>query len=73
MDAASLRQWRDGYPVRLSASEWLAWAKITCETVRPEEWEVLRQMDMAHASALSAELSDQRARDADQAKPKGRR
>jgi len=73
MDGSSLRRNQDGYPCRLTAPEWLGWAEMTGEQVRPEEWEILRAMDAAYVGALCSELSDQRARLADKPKPKGRR
>ena len=72
-DAGDLRGSSDGYPAKLSATEWLAWQQMTGNIVRPEEWQILRAMDTAYISALRSEFSDQMARESEKNRTKGRR
>jgi len=62
-DASPSRRFINGHPATITPSEWLAWAQITGEIIRPEEWAVLRDMDASYVNALQAELSDQHIRE----------
>ena len=57
-DAHRGRQAGMGGWLPLPASELAAWAKLTGEIVRPEEWQILRDMDRAFLIASSARGGD---------------
>lgn len=64
-DISRSRQYRDGSPQPISPTDWLAWSQMTGAIVRDEEWAILRAMDAAFVVAMTGELADQRAREAD--------
>lgn len=55
----------------LTPLEWQAWANITGQVIREEEFAILIDMDAAYVSALKAELKAQW--DRANSKPKGNR
>lgn len=58
-------------PQMLTPLEWQAWANITGQVIRTEEYSVLIDMDCAYVSALRAEKDAQFSRENPQ--PKGKR
>lgn len=58
-------------PQMLTPLEWQAWANITGQVIREEEFSVLIDMDAAYVSALKAEINAQW--DRANPKPKGKR
>ena len=58
-------------PQMLTPLEWQAWANITGQVIRTEEFSVLIDMDCAYVSALRAEKDAQFSRENPQ--PKGKR
>lgn len=57
----------------LTPLEWQAWANVTGQVIRPEEFAVLIDMDAAYVNALKAEKAAQWARENPQPKGKGKR
>ena len=57
--ASKTRRFDQGQPQMLTPLEWKAWANITGQVIREEEFSVLIDMDAAYVSALKAELKAQ--------------
>lgn len=57
--ASRTRRFEQGLPQMLTPLEWQAWANITGQVIREEEFAVLIDMDSAYVSALKAELNAQ--------------
>lgn len=68
--AARTRRYDQGMPQLLTPLEWQAWASITGQAIREEEFAVLMDMDFAYVSALRAEKAAQWARENQQNKGK---
>ena len=63
-----LRRVQDGVCSPIPWTEFVAWAKVTKTLVRVQEYDMLRQMDLAFCDEMNKELRDFRLRSEEKAK-----
>lgn len=64
----SLNRVIDGVAVPIPWTEYLAWAQVTETLVRPEEYAILRKMDLTYCNEMNTEISDLRLREMEKSK-----
>lgn len=58
----------NGYYCLIPPSEYLAWSKLTNQSLYPEEYDILKAMDSIYCKELNAEINSKRSRDEERRK-----